>query len=374
MTSAHFLETLESHFHNNLPFVAFRHPNRTEITCYLQKNDALHTTLEFSESGFVFAPFDANDTAIILPVNLCDIFVVDALNLEEETINQSVKPILSDDDSKIQHIQLVNKGIKAISSGDYKKIVLSRSEPIKLSNSNPISIFKKLLMAYPTAFVYCWFHPKVGSWLGATPETLMQIDGQRLSTMSLAGTQKYKDTLDVNWTPKERHEQQVVTDFIVSSLKSSVGTISVGQTETIKAGNLVHLKTSISATLKHPINFKQLLTDLHPTPAVCGLPKEKAQQFILKNENHQREFYTGFLGEMNIKTAVSRNSNTRNVENNAYAAVKTVSNLFVNLRCMQIRHQEAMIYVGGGITVDSNAEAEWEETVQKALVMKKVLL
>ena len=72
--------------------------------------------------------------------------------------------------------------------------------------------------------------------------------------------------------------------------------------------------------------------------------------------------------------AVSRNTNSRNVENNAYASIKTVSNLFVNLRCMQISNQEAIIYVGGGITKDSNVEAEWEETVQKALVMKKVLL
>ena len=72
--------------------------------------------------------------------------------------------------------------------------------------------------------------------------------------------------------------------------------------------------------------------------------------------------------------AVSRNTNSRNVENNAYESIKTVSNLFVNLRCMQISNQEAIIYVGGGITKDSNVEAEWEETVQKALVMKKVLL
>jgi len=113
---------------------------------------------------------------------------------------------------------------------------------------------------------------------------------------------------------------------------------------------------------------------LHPTPAVCGLPKDAAKQFILKNENYNREFYTGFLGEINIKTSISRNSNSRNVENNAYAAVKTVSNLYVNLRCMQISNQEAIIYVGGGITKDSNVEAEWEETVQKALVIKKVLL
>jgi isochorismate synthase len=216
----------------------------------------------------------------------------------------------------------------------------------------------------------------VGLWLGATPETLVNIDGQRLTTMSLAGTQKFNGTLDVNWTPKELNEQQLVTDFILKQLESSnlkSQTINL-KPETIKAGNLVHLKTSVSATFNSKINFKQLLTNLHPTPAVCGLPKDAAKQFILKNENYNREFYTGFLGEINIKMSTTRNNNSRNVENNAYATVKTVSNLFVNLRCMQISNQEAIIYVGGGITKDSNAEAEWEETVQKALVMKKVLV
>src|SRR5690606_3892745 len=140
--------------------------------------------------------------------------------------------------------------------------------------------------------------PKVGLWLGATPETLVNIDGQRLTTMSLAGTQKYNGTLEVNWTSKELNEQQLVTDFIVHSLhpetSGSVGNISLGKPETVKDGNLVHLKTTISATFNSKINFKQLLTNLHPTPAVCGLPKDAAKQFILKNENYNREFYTGF--------------------------------------------------------------------------------
>src|SRR5690606_36067436 len=172
------------------------------------------------------------------------------------------------------------------------------------------------------------------------------------------------------------NEQQLVTDFILKQLESSnlkSQTLNL-KPETIKAGNLVHLKTSITAIFNSKINFKQLLRNLHPTPAVCGLPKDAAKQFILKNENYNREFYTGFLGEINVKTSVTRNNNSRNAENNAYATVKTVSNLFVNLRCMQISNQEAIIYVGGGITKDSNDEAEWEETVQKALVMKNVLI
>lgn len=374
MTTDLFFETLESHFHSNLPFVAFRNPNKTGITCYLQKDDKLHNTSDFTETGFVFASFDSNEKAVIFPLDSCDVLVINDVDLDENELKIDIKSTLSNEESKTNHIQLVKKGIEATISDKFQKIVLSRTERVQLSNSNPILIFKRLLATYETAFVYCWFHPKVGLWLGATPETLMNIEGQRLTTMSLAGTQKYKGTLDVAWTQKEIDEQQVVTDFIVRSLQSSVGSISVGKTETVKAGNLLHLKTSIIANLKPQIsNLEGLLESLHPTPAVCGLPKDAAKQFILKNEKYNREFYTGFLGEINIKTSTTRNSNSRNVENNAYATVKTVSNLFVNLRCMQISNQEAIIYIGGGITKDSNAESEWEETVQKTLVMKKVL-
>ena len=145
----------------------------------------------------------------------------------------------------------------------------------------------------------------------------------------------------------------------------------MAKVETIKAGNLLHLKTRVSGLLTS--NLKEVVTVLHPTPAVCGLPKVTAKQFILNNENYNREFYSGYLGELNIKEKTTRNTNRRNVENNAYSAVKTISNLYVNLRCMQLTDVKASIYVGGGITKDSIAENEWQETVNKTQTMKKVL-
>jgi len=167
---------------------------------------------------------------------------------------------------------------------------------------------------------------------------------------------------------------EFVTDFLVSSLQSSVSSFNVSEVKTIKAGNLLHLQTRITGNLKpQTSSLKSLLGKLSPTPAVCGLPKEKAKQFILKNENYNREFYTGFLGELNLQETKSRNTNRRNVENNAYVSIKKVSNLYVNLRCMQLKNSKALIYVGGGITKDSIPEKEWEETVSKSLVMKSTL-
>ena len=112
---------------------------------------------------------------------------------------------------------------------------------------------------------------------------------------------------------------------------------------------------------------------MHPTPAVCGLPKGSAKQFILKHEAYNREFYTGFLGELNCETTIAPRSGRRNIENRAYAITRNSTQLYVNLRCMQLKNQQAIIYVGGGITESSNAESEWEETVSKSLVIKSVL-
>ena len=112
---------------------------------------------------------------------------------------------------------------------------------------------------------------------------------------------------------------------------------------------------------------------MHPTPAVCGLPKEAAKAFILENENYNREFYTGFLGELNFEAQLKPRSGKRNIENRAYAITKTSTQLYVNLRCMQLDGNNASIYVGGGITESSDAESEWHETVSKSLVIKSIL-
>lgn len=347
-----FSEQLEHHFKSELPFVAYSKPNSDLVKALLQQDDVLYKVSDFTETGFVFAPFDDRQEAVLIPLNNSK-----TLNHSFNVIsNESVKSHNLDEihvSLGSNHINLVQKGIEAIKTGKLKKVVLSRTETVALSEANPINIFKRLLQNYPAAFVYCWFHPKVGLWLGATPETLIKVNGNQFETMALAGTQEYFGTLDVIWQDKEKQEQQFVTDFIVDSLQSSVSSIKVQNIETAKAGNLLHLKTQIKGTLNFKLsNFKQVLKALHPTPAICGIPKESAKQFILENENYNREYYTGFLGELNYDN---------------------LSELFVNLRCMQLKQNTAIVYVGGGITEDSNSEQEWLETVNKTKTMKKVL-
>lgn len=344
-------DTINNSYKSELPFVAYRKPNTEVISSFFQQNNELFFTENYSESGFVFAPFNDENNAILIPESKSD-FLQGKLKFEEDF--EFKNDFLKDNLSKENHIKLVEKAIKDIHKNELKKVVVSRKELVSLSNFNLVEIYKKLLLKYPNAFVYVWFHPKVGLWLGATPETLLKITNNSFETMSLAGTQLYNGTENVVWKAKEIEEQLLVTKFIESQLSNITSELKIHKTKTTKAGNLLHLKTVVIGNLKEKgYQLKKLIAALHPTPAVCGLPREAAKKFILEHENYNRTFYTGFLGELNFK-----NNN---------------STLFVNLRCMEIINKSAQIYIGGGITKDSNSEKEWEETVSKSKVMKSVL-
>ena len=204
--------------------------------------------------------------------------------------------------------------------------------------------------------MYVWFHPKVGLWMGATPEKLVTLQNGKFHTTALASTQTYKDNLNPVWGNKEKKEHQYVVDYIVSQIKDQQNGIilknfTVSDTYTVKAGNLLHLKADIIGVIGD-FELKKLLDTLHPTPAVCGLPKESSKSFILANENYDRTYYTGFLGEINVDLETA---------------------LYVNLRCVEIVGTTAIIYVGGGITLESIPENEWSETSNKTFTIKSIL-
>ena len=335
-----------------LPFVVYNKPKSKEVIGMFQKNDTLYKCTSISlEKGFVFAPFEDNENIVLFPFNACSILKekMDASIFELNTTTNFI------DSSRDEHQKLVAKGIKSIKKGEFKKVVLSRKQIQDVSDFDLIETYLKLLSLYPNAFVYVWYHPKIGLWLGATPETLLKVESNQFKTMSLAGTQVFKKDLKPCWTDKEIEEQNLVTTYIVEKLTSFSKKIKLSETTSVKAGTLWHLRTDIVGVLDETKedSLEQLIKMLHPTPAVCGLPKNAAKNFILKNENYNRSFYTGFLGELNMDA-------------------KSTS-LFVNLRCMQIVDNKAIIYVGGGITKESDPEKEWKETVSKSNIMRKVL-
>ena len=372
MTSKDFFGYISEHYSKELPFVAYSLPNTFETKAVLQKDKALYKIEDYNETGFVFAPFDIRKDAILMPYSKSRML----LTLEDIVVDEEESIPFDIDNDEPHHLHLVEKGIESIKKGGLQKVVLSRKETLDLESPlDPLKVFKTLLNSYNSAFVYCWYHPNVGLWLGATPETLLSIERNRFSTMALAGTQDYEGTLEVNWNTKEIEEQKLVSDYVEKALQEHIKDIEVSEVQTVKAGRLLHLRTDISGELMdHSKSIQKLILKLHPTPAVCGLPKIDAMQFILDNEHYNREFYSGFLGELNKETKVQPRSGRRNIENTAYAFNKRSTNLFVNLRCMQIRDSKAILYVGGGITKDSNPKNEWLETVNKTTTIKNVIV
>lgn len=344
----------------NLPFVIYRKPNSKSIILILQENDHVYFTQDFTQKGFVFATFN-NQNNIIFPLEFSKIsFGTFKEKKEQKSTSRVFKSRIED---KENFISLVVNAIQVIKNEEISKVVLSRNESFKIKNFKSKKTFSKILQLYPSAYCYYWFHPKVGTWMGASPEKLVSIESGIISTTSLAGTQVFKEQEPVVWKSKEKIEQKIVTQFIADKLKNLASKIEITTPYTFKAGTIIHLKTDIQAELNSNTTIEAILTNLHPTPAVCGFPMVEAKKFILDNENYDRTFYTGFFGELHYD----------------YNTGEEASDLNVNLRCMKIDTDEASekskitIFVGCGITKDSIPEKEWEETVNKSKTMKSIL-
>ncbi|MGY5352879.1 chorismate-binding protein [Wenyingzhuangia sp. IMCC45533] len=341
------LTHIDNCYRKEIPFVAYKKPEDDILKCICQDGTELHKFTGLETDGFVFAPFDDREDAYIIPK---DSFTEEAISVDSSFFSDG--QFIVNNSSKKRHIDLVSKTIDAIQQTDLLKVVVSREEEAKLEDFEMVNVFKKMLHQYKSAFVYIWFHPKVGLWMGATPETLLKIEGCNFETMSLAGTQEFKGDLNPKWGSKELEEQSLVTRYIKENLESKVKELQLSDVETVKAGKLLHLKTKIRGVLNSKQDITTLIKLLHPTPAVCGLPKELSKAFILREENYARSFYTGYLGEINIKNKTS---------------------LYVNLRCFSYDNSMVKLYVGGGITKSSNPEKEWLETVAKSETIKRVL-
>lgn len=336
-----------------LPFAVYSKPGSDNVTGVFQKDDGHHNQSGSNKGGFIFAPF--NGDVVFIPF---DNAVIINEKIEETTIKKlQPKSFDIDKEAKSKFEALVAKSIEAIGTGRFKKLVTSRTEAIEDDDLDITAIYEKLLNAYPAAFRYCFYSAQSGLWIGATPEQLLKVENNTVHTVALAGTQLFTDDEDVVWEAKERDEQQLVTDYILEGLSEHAADVRITEPYTFKAGNLVHIKTDISAEIKAGKSISEVINALHPTPAVCGLPRADAKDFLLQNEGYDREFYSGYLGELNADALTGA----------------PVTDLFVNLRCMKIKGNVAHLYVGCGITKDSNPEKEFFETINKSMTMRRVL-
>lgn len=183
---------------------------------------------------------------------------------------------------------MVEKGIQHINREEFYKVVPSKIKNIESDNDiNLGTAFVNTCKTYPNAFVNLTYSKKTGLWFGASPETLIEDKkGEYFKTMALAGTQPKSDKsiAETTWTQKEIEEQAYVSRYIINCFKKiRLRDFDEIGPKTIQAGSLLHLKTTfkVDTTIT---NFPELgsvmLKLLHPTSAVCGMPKTSLRIYI----------------------------------------------------------------------------------------------
>lgn len=253
------------------------------------------------------------------------------------------------EEAEKDYLNKIQQVIDFIKEKELSKLVISRRKLVDFGSReiNLTQTFLNLCSAYPNAFVYVFIQNEK-CWIGAFSEVLGNFNKEtsEFQTMSLAGT----TPLEEDWTAKELEEQQPVTDYISTILKHYSAEVQQSETYDHPSGNIKHLRTDFKAQIQRS-DLEKIISELHPTPAVCGFPKEFCQNAIAEFEDHSRSFYAGYIKVETDETI----------------------QYFVNLRCAEIYQNAALLYVGGGITADSAPEKEWKETELKAGAVLKNL-
>ncbi|MBL4706491.1 MAG: chorismate-binding protein [Flavobacteriales bacterium] len=319
-------------------FACYSQPGSSDFNLVQGEITTINASNWPSASGFIISTFYAAGSYFFL--------AGDSLDKNPEFTFNGSSCFKSNILTKQHYLELCNSYIEKCQD-EIEKIILSRVKKVT-SKHHASTIFHALRKAYPDAFVYLFNSPITGTWIGASPETFLKRDHQSFTTMALAGTQTKKATY--YWEIKETNEQGLVTQFIHDQLKSLGIMAKTNGPYTKEAANIAHLRTDFN--FETEVSPQNIIQALHPTPAVCGIPRETTQTIIQKNEPHDRELYCGFLGPVNFNNQ---------------------DELYVNLRCLKLNLEELYLFVGGGITSESDAEKEWDETEAKAQTLLGVI-
>jgi len=365
------MEEIEALIKDNKSFVIYRAPNQ-EPVFILQSSGkllSLDNPEELNEkTGFVFAPFRVNASSPLMLMRP-DVTVKGWKKITEyfssvrsnETLDKATSASVSKESRSVccgnnydSYFRAFSFFIKSLREKTFDKLVLSRTKICPKEDSfSAGTVFYNACNHYPDAFVYLYHTMQTGTWLGSTPEILLSGEGDSWHTVALAGTLPFhKVETSGEWSEKNIREQQLVAGYIRNQLAAFGVSSNEEGPYTVRAGELAHLKSDFSFVLKAKDKIGSLLALLHPTPAVCGLPKEEAYRFILDNEGYDRRYYSGFMGWLD-------------------PSEKT--DLYVNLRCMEIQSAQLILYAGGGLLSDSEPDSEWRETESKLQTMLAVI-
>ena len=352
-------------------FAIYRLPHEDHATLIQQSEGEPEEFLSCAElngrRGFVMAPFQISDKQPLLLIRPDTIETVPVERDMSAAEYSLTIPEQSSPTRSLSHlspltsfyaIDFANFHAQLV-SGAFRKIVLARCADEETPEAiPPMQLFHRACMLYPRMFIALVSTSKSGCWLTATPEILLEGNAEAWRTIALAGTMKLEgDQLNgegesLRWSTKNIQEQRIVATYITECLEQFTGDFHEEGPRTVRAADLVHLRSDFTFLLPDNQHLGDLLHTLHPTPAVCGLPKRDTFEFITHNEHTPRRYYSGFMGMLD-------------------PAAET--HLYVSLRCMNIEGNRYHLYAGGGLLKDSQEEQEWAETEAKLETMRRCI-
>lgn len=349
-------------------FALYRYPFSSEYTAMRQEcgkpltlslcNDLV------GKSGFAFAPFHptAEHPILVLTPDKVERHKVKTNVDFDETpfYNRSVE------DERLRYKQTFACFHNKLTSGEFSKIVLSRySDESAGANLDCEKLFMRACVLYPRMFIALVSMPQCGTWLMATPEILLEESDGKWHTMALAGTMRIDETKDTDicmavrkkngniseWSIKNIREQEYVSNYIKRCLQHYSSIYEATEPYTVRAGTVKHIRSDFYFDIDDKL-LGELIDALHPTPAVCGTPKDDTYAFIRQNEAYDRKYYSGFAGPLCCDEG---------------------THLYVTLRCMEINNDKCRLYAGGGLLENSELSDEWLETEAKMDTMRRCL-
>ncbi len=257
----------------------------------------------------------------------------------------------------------VERALRDIRAGRYRKIVLARALDLELNRAlNPLHALNDLRMRYPSCHVYSLANGAGQSFIGASPERLLRVRDRRLWTEALAGSApRGRGAADdaclgeeLRNRAKDRREHALVLDSILRRLRQAgLAPQFAPEPQLLRLPNVQHLHTPITANLPDSFHLLDLLAPLHPTPAVGGTPRDAACGAIPELEPFDRGLYAGPIGWINARGE---------------------GEFTVAIRSALIDTDRARLFAGAGIVEGSDPQEEWNETELKFRSLREALL
>lgn len=247
---------------------------------------------------------------------------------------------------------VVSQALKAIAAETLQKVVLARAIEAEAARPlDPAAVLRALETRYPSCRSFL-VRGGGAAFVGATPEILCRMDGDRIEADALAGSAPPSQAEALLASAKDRAEHLAVVDHIVSAFRGVAEHVDRSPAPAVRVlANVAHLYTPVRARLAPGRSIADAVAALHPTPAVGGAPVAAALRFLAEHESLDRGLYAGVVGWVGPERA----------------------ELAVALRSALLRGRTARIFAGAGIVEGSSPAAEWEETELKARALLDAL-